>query len=94
MKKISLQLSDKAFARLKQSCQTLSLSADELATICFEYVDVEHPGIQAAARKIKQGKTAPKVNKQNLEQHLKQLSSEQIERLLTRAAQKKNNSTL
>lgn len=91
VKKVSLQLSDKAFEKLMQSSKQLALSADEFATICLEYVDIKHQGIKAAAERIKQRTKPPEINKQNLEKHLKQLTSEQIELLLTRAAQKRKN---
>jgi len=91
MKKVNLQLTDKAFEKLTQYSKQLTLSADEFASLCFEYIDIKHQGITAAANQLKQRKKPPTINKQNLEHHLKQLSSEQIELLLTKAAQKKKN---
>lgn len=91
MKKVSLQLSDQAFEKLTQFSKQLALSADEFATICFEYVDIKHQGIKTAADKIKRRKKPPAIDKQNLERHLKQLTAEQIDLLLTKAAQKKKN---
>ena len=90
VKKVSLQLSDKAFAKLTQLSKRLGLSADEFATICLEYVDIKHQGIKTAANTLKQKKTSA-INKQNLEQHLKQLSAEQIALLLSKAAKKSKN---
>lgn len=90
VKKVSLELSDKAYKKLLQSSKQLELTVDEFATICFEYVEAKHKGIKAAADRLKQ-RSKPAVNKQNLDQHLQQLSDEQIELLLTKAAQKKKN---
>ncbi len=90
-KKVSLHLSDRAFEKLTQFSQELGLSRDEFATLCFEYVDIKHRGIVTAARKLKQRKSNSTVNKKNLSKHLEQLSTEQIELLLKKAAQKKKN---
>lgn len=91
VKKVSLHLSDRAFEQLTQFSQELGLSRDEFATLCFEYVDTKHRGILTAARKLKQRKSNSTVNKKNLSKHLEQLSTEQIQLLLKKAAQKKKN---
>ena len=91
VKKVSLQLSDKAFKKLNQFSERLGISPDEFASLCFEYVDVKHQGIKAAAKKMKQANFRSSINKDNLNQHLKDLSSEQIELLLAKAALKKKS---
>lgn len=88
---MNLQLSDIASEKLSQLSQQLELSPDEFASLCFEYVDIKHRGIQAAADKLKQSKEKTIVNKTNLDQHLQQLSPEQVELLLMKAAQKRKS---
>jgi len=90
-KEITLLLSDKAAENLKNLSKTLNISHNEFASLCFEYVDIKHQGISAAAAKIKQKKDSPKVAKKDLSKHLKKLSAEQIELLLRKAAQKNKN---
>lgn len=90
-KQVSLHLSKKASDKLTQLSNQLGISCDEFATLCFEYVDVKHQGIVAAAEKIREKKSKATANKKNLSQHLKQLSTEQVELLLSKAAQKKKN---
>lgn len=88
-KTTSLYLSDKALKNLTSMSRKLGLSRDEFASLCLEYVDGKHQGIVAAAKKVRQKKEA--VNKKNLSQHLQQLTAEQVELLLTKAAEKKKN---
>ncbi len=85
---VTLKLSKHAFDKLTRLSKQLDLSCDEFATLCFEYVDVKHQGIVAAAKKINAEKNKVKVNKKNLSQHLNQLSAEQVELLLSKAAKK------
>lgn len=90
-KTVHLQLSKKASDNLNQLSRQLGISGDEFATLCFEYVDIKHRGIIDAAKKIRDKKKAESVDKKNLSQHLNRLSSDQIELLLDKAAQKKKN---
>ncbi len=85
---VTLNLSQKAFDALTRKAKQLGVTCDEFATLCFEYVDIRHQGIAAAAGKIKAEKSKLNVNKKNLSQHLSQLSSEQVELLISKAAQK------
>ncbi len=85
---VTLNLSKHAFDKLTRLSEQLDLSCDEFATLCFEYVDVKHQGIVTAARKINAEKNKVKVNKKNLSQHLNQLSAEQVELLISKAAKK------
>jgi hypothetical protein len=90
-KSIQLQLSNKAFDNLKKLSKQLGISCDEFATLCFEYVDIKHRGIADAAKKITDKNKKEALDKKDLSQHLQQLSAEQIELLLNKAAQKKKN---
>jgi len=90
-KTVHLQLSNKASDNLNQLSKKLGISCDEFATLCFEYVDIKHRGITDAARKITDKKKNESRGNRNLSQHLQQLSAEQIELLLNKAAQKKKN---
>ncbi|MCW8931460.1 MAG: hypothetical protein OQL19_14625 [Gammaproteobacteria bacterium] len=91
MKNTQLNLSEKAVVNLATLSQELGISRDDFATLCFEYVDIKHQGIVNAARKIRDKKSKKTINKKNLSQHLKQLSAEQVELLLNKAAQKKKS---
>ena len=91
VKKITLELSDRASDKLEGLSRQLELSVDDFASLCFEYVDAGHQGIQAAARKLKQDRMRASINKRNLNEHLQELSSEQIDLLLVKAAQKRKN---
>ncbi|MCU7938869.1 MAG: hypothetical protein KZQ64_00375 [gamma proteobacterium symbiont of Bathyaustriella thionipta] len=92
MKKfIQLQISNKAYDNLKKMSKELGIHSNDFASLCFEYVDIKHRGITEAARKIRDLKNKESFDKKNLSQHLKQLSAEQIELLLNKAAQKKKN---
>lgn len=90
-KQVNLSLSEKASERLTKLSRQLGISHDEFATICFEYVDMKHQGIIAEAEKIRLSRSKPKLNKKNLSKHLNQLSAEQVELLLNKAAQKKKS---
>jgi len=90
-KTVHLQLSNKASDNLNRLSKKLGISCDEFATLCFEYVDIKHHGITEAARKITDKKKNESQDNRNLSQHLQQLSTEQIELLLNKAAQKKKN---
>jgi hypothetical protein len=87
-KKITLKLSDKASDNLETLSKALNITVDEFASVCFEYVDIKHQGIVAAVQRLIQSKQ-PEINKENLNEHLKKLSADQIELLLQKAAQKR-----
>ncbi len=88
--KVSLQISDKAYEKLSTCSEQLGLSPNQFASICFEYVDISHKGILAAARKFQaiSSPQKPARDKNDLEKHLQNLSDEQVELLLLKAAQK------
>lgn len=90
-KSIQLKISAKALDNLKKMSKELAISPDDFASLCFEYVDNKHHGIVEAARKIKEIRKKESQTKKNLSQHLNQLSADQIELLLNKAAQKKKN---
>lgn len=90
-KTVHLQLSNKASDNLNRLSKKLGVSCDEFATLCFEYVDITHRGITDAARKIADKKINKSQDSKNLSHHLQQLSAEQIELLLNKAAQKNKN---
>ena len=91
--KIDLQISDKAYEKLSSYSEQLGLSPNQFASICFEYVDISHKGILAAARKFQaiSSPQKPARDKNDLEKHLQNLSDEQVELLLLKAAQKRKN---
>jgi len=77
--------------KLNQLSRQLGISRNEFATICFEYVDAQHPGIQRAAQLIKDKKlknNTKKVDKKDLSKHLNKLSPDQVALLLSKAKQK------
>lgn len=90
-KQVSLNLSNKAFDKLSILSKRLGLTRDEFASLCFEYVDAKHQGIVIAAAKMRERKKKPVINKKDLSQHLNELSAEQVELLLNKAAQKKKS---
>jgi len=90
-KSVQLQLSARAAANLQQLSRQLGISCDEFATLCFEYVDINHQGIVNAAQALRT-KSAPLApENKNLSQHLQKLSAQQIALLLAKAAQKQKN---
>lgn len=91
--KVSLQLSDRAYENLSRYSEQLGLSHAQFASACLEYVDIKHKGILAAVRKFQAIAKAspPEVDKKDLEQHLQNLSEEQVELLLLKAAQKRKS---
>ncbi len=88
-KQTSLYLSDRAVDKLTSLSRELGLSRDDFASLCLEYVDVSHQGIVTAAEKIRVKKE--RASKKNLSQHISQLSAEQIELLISKAAEKNKN---
>ncbi len=89
--KVSLQISDKAYEKLSSCSEQLGLSPNQFASICFEYVDISHKGILAAARKFQAISRKTVMDKKDLEKHLQNLSDEQVELLLLKAAQKRKS---
>jgi len=89
--KVTLSLSDKASENLIKWSKTLGLTQNEFASLCFETVNIKHQGIVLAAKKIKEEKKSRNIRKQDLSQHLQQLSAKQIEVLLQKAANKRKN---